>query len=74
MNDTSVTVMQERVVKDGGSPNETLDVSYHFLRKELDAMRAEREKEAIDRREELCWLECLFTKAKKSLQQSLSER
>ena len=74
MNDTSVTVLQERVVKDGGSTNETLDVSCHFLQKELDAMRAKREKEAIDRREELYWLGCLFIEAKKSLHQSLSER
>ena len=57
MDDTSVTMLQGRVVNDGGSPNETLDVSYHFLRKKLDAMRAKREKEAIDRREELYWLE-----------------
>jgi hypothetical protein len=74
MDDTSVTVLEERVVKDGGSPNETLDVSYHFLRKELDTMRAKREKEAADRREELYWLEGLFRKAKKSLKQNLSER
>jgi hypothetical protein len=74
MDDTSVTVLQERVVKDGGSPNETLDVSYHFLRKELDTIRAKREKEATNRREELYWLERLFRKARKSLQRNLSER
>jgi hypothetical protein len=73
MDNKSVTVLQERVIDDG-SPEETIGVSYHVLRKELDTMRAIREKDDVYRREELYQLERLFRNAKESLQRNLSER
>jgi len=76
MGDKSVTVLQERVVKDDDSSEETSNASCHLaLRQELDALRAKRKKEAKDRSNELERLECLFRTSKERLQRKLlSER